>query len=147
MSLSHSLMYFQPEPQQCPCTSTLCALVFHCSGHHSRVMSASFHSSFSILIIVISSHFLTVLLHPLFFFALFLLYLAQNKLTQDKIKKTNLIRLCSGEQFDHGQSCRSRKKCQIKQKQLHLWMDEVIDHILFQFNIVPQARGFPGCSR
>lgn len=34
---------------------------------------------------------------------------------------------------------RKKKKSQIKGKQLHLWMFEVIDHILFQFNIVPQA--------
>lgn len=32
-----------------------------------------------------------------------------------------------------------QKKIPIRGKQLHLWMVEVIDHILFKCNIAPQA--------
>lgn len=39
-----------------------------------------------------------------------------------------------------------RNKPQIREKTLHLWIVELIDHILFQFNTVPQQAqgGFPG---
>lgn len=40
----------------------------------------------------------------------------------------------------HAAIKKKKKKSQIKGKQLDIWMAEVIDHNLFQFNIVPQAR-------
>lgn len=85
-----------------------------------------FYSSFSI---IISSSFLTLLLQ-----LAFLPYFISQKINHTKTKT----------HFPSGhieQSCNSRKKCQIKGKQLHLWIVEVIDRVLFQFNIVTQSRG------